>query len=246
MGEHRLALAEMLRRPGRAPGRHVLAIGDVIAVRTEIAVILRAAFKSCGLPRADVLDQVLGREAQSFGLARPVPSKRACEGIGDHCADAGRPRQSQAGHEALGGGDEAPLRPAHGRAEGGGQDRPLHQGPRGRRAGLCRNGQDHDAEAAPFARREAGLPCDRACAFDIGGGAPWRAKRASRARPFNASSPVMPALRRAGERTRACAICLFAGFLRMRLKFLRYNSYLRATKMALDRSSKISTLMQHR
>ena len=76
MGEYRLALAEMLRRPGRAPGRYVLAIGDVIAVRTEIAVIPRAEFKSCGLPRADVLDQVLGREAQSCCLARPVLSKR--------------------------------------------------------------------------------------------------------------------------------------------------------------------------
>ena len=45
----------------------------------------------------------------------------------------------------------APKRPAHGRAKGGGQAHSDREGPRGRRAGLCRNRQDDDAEPHPRA-----------------------------------------------------------------------------------------------
>ena len=49
------------------------------------------------------------------------------------------------------------------------QDRPLHQGPGGRSAGLCRHRQDHDAQPAALPGREAGLPRDRARAIGLGG-----------------------------------------------------------------------------
>ena len=84
-------------------------------------------------------------------------------------------------------------RPAHRRAEGGGEAHPVVRRSHRRRPGLCRQRQDHHAEARPRAAGEEGLRGPRPRAPRPRPRARSKARPGSEARPSSASSPATPA-----------------------------------------------------
>ena len=121
-----------------------------------------------------------GTGSGQAGEGRNAPCREPARGKGHAHHEQGRGRR--AGNDCPGGGrpgtgngpDARPGRgqgPEKGTADarpaGRGQADPLGKGPRYRRAGLCRDRQDHHAEPRPRAPREARLRCEGSRALGL-------------------------------------------------------------------------------
>ena len=126
---------------------------------------------------ATVTDSSRGPGARREAARRDRPGTRQAlgdrgrgrAGMGDRRADAGGQGGGRADHAPLGRHHQAPPGLPQRRPEGGGEDHPLHQGPGGRGAGLCRDRQDGDAGPIPNAFRKRGLPDEGSRPVGLGG-----------------------------------------------------------------------------
>ena len=143
------------------------AVGDGASVRARSGVLARRpACRRAGVAARRRLDRGRRESRRRSSGARaaacgPGASRRRRhdhrQGPGrrarDHRPDAERTRQGPGGDAELDGPGAAAQGTADEWPETGGEADPLREGPRGRRAGLCRDRQDHHAEPRPRARR---------------------------------------------------------------------------------------------
>ena len=145
------------------------------------------------------------RPARRGGLADDRPDRWG--GVRDGGAHAGRPGARPGSHAGLAGSGAPQQGAAHGRAEGRGEADPVGEGPGGRRAGLCRHRQDHNAEPSAGTGGEEGLAHGRPRALGLGGSDPGFGSRHSHRNPPDVPRPQCRRGRGAGSRRRGPGRC---------------------------------------